>query len=64
MKILNQLIDNNKQQIMIVQTIFTSDINNERTITIGNWTFECNGSTKLRIHNAEGEQICLFCQID
>jgi hypothetical protein len=49
---------------MIAQTIFTSATNNERTITIGNWTFECNGSTQLRIHNAEEEQVCLFCQID
>ena len=43
---------------MIARTIFTSDTTNERTITVGNWTFECNGSTQLRIHNAEGEQVC------
>jgi hypothetical protein len=42
---------------MIARTIFTSDTSNERTITIGNWTFECNGPTQLRIHNVEGEQV-------
>ncbi len=46
-----------QQHIMIARTIFTSDTSNERTITIGNWTFECNGPTQLRIHNVEGEQV-------
>lgn len=46
-----------EQQIMIARTIFTSDTNNDRTITVGNWTFECNGPTQLRIHNVEGEQV-------
>ena len=45
------------QQIMIARTIFTSDTSNESTITVGNWTFECNGPTQLRIHNVEGEQV-------
>jgi hypothetical protein len=54
-------IDGQQQhQIMIAQTIFTSDTSNERTLTVGNWTFECNGSTQLRIHNAEGEQVCFL----
>jgi len=46
-----------QQHIMIARTIFTSDTSNERTITVGNWTFECNGPTQLRIHNVEGEQV-------
>ena len=49
-----------QQQIMIARTIFTSDANNERTLTVGNWTFECNGPTQLRIHNVEGEQVCFI----
>ncbi|CAF0944585.1 unnamed protein product [Adineta steineri] len=52
--------DGQQQQIMIARTIFTSDINNERTITVGNWTFECNGPTQLRIHNVEGEQVTIL----
>ncbi|CAF1239989.1 unnamed protein product [Adineta ricciae] len=50
------------QQIMIARTIFTSDTSNERTITVGNWTFECNGPTQLRVHNVEGEQITILEQ--
>lgn len=50
------------QQIMIARTIFTSDTSNERTITVGNWTFECNGPTQLRIHNVEGEQVTILEQ--
>ncbi|CAF4503232.1 unnamed protein product, partial [Rotaria magnacalcarata] len=46
-----------EQQLMIARTLFTSDTSNERTITVGHWTFECNGSTQLRIHNVEGEQV-------
>jgi hypothetical protein len=57
-------IDGQQQhQIMIARTIFTSDTSNERTLTVGNWTFECNGSTQLRIHNAEGEQVCIFINL-
>ena len=48
-----------QQQTMVARTIFTSDTSNERTITVGNWTFECNGPTQLRIHNIEGEQVSL-----
>ncbi|CAF0873085.1 unnamed protein product [Rotaria sordida] len=55
-------IDGEQQQIMIARTIFTSDTSNERTITVGNWTFECNGPTQLRIHNVEGEQITIIEQ--
>jgi hypothetical protein len=29
-----------QQPIMIARTIFTSDTSNERTLTVGNWTFE------------------------
>jgi E3 ubiquitin-protein ligase HECTD1 len=47
---------------MIARTIFTSDTSNERTITGGNWTFECHGSTQLRIHNVEGEQVTILEQ--
>jgi E3 ubiquitin-protein ligase HECTD1 len=47
---------------MIARTIFTSDISNERTITVGNWSFECHGSTQLRIHNVEGEQVTILEQ--
>jgi hypothetical protein len=49
-----------QQQIMIARTIFTSDTTNERTLTVGNWTFECNGPTQLRVHNVEGEQVCFI----
>ncbi len=49
--------DNEKQDIIIARTIFTSDTSNERIITVGNWTFQCNGPTQLQIHNAEGEQV-------
>ncbi|CAF3378660.1 unnamed protein product [Rotaria sp. Silwood1] len=55
-------IDGEQQQIMIARTIFTSDTSNERTITVGNWTFECNGPTQLRIHNVEGEQVTIIEQ--
>lgn len=50
------------QAIMIARTIFTSDTSNERTITVGNWTFECQGSSQLRIHNVEGEQVTILEQ--
>lgn len=46
-----------KRQILNARTIFTADANPERTITVGNWTFRCRGSTQLRIHNLEGEQV-------
>ena len=51
-----------QQAIMIARTIFTSDTSNERTITVGNWTFECQGSSQLRIHNVEGEQVTILEQ--
>ena len=46
-----------KRQILIARTIVTSDVTHDRTITVGNWTFRCRGSTQLRIHNTEGEQV-------
>jgi hypothetical protein len=49
--------DNEKPHIIIARTIFTSDTSNERIITIGNWTLQCDGPTQLRIHNIEGEQV-------
>ncbi|CAF4302375.1 unnamed protein product [Rotaria sp. Silwood2] len=55
-------IDGEQQQIMIARTIFTSDTSSERTINVGNWTFECNGPTQLRIHNVEGEQVTIIEQ--
>ena len=51
-----------QQQMMVALTIFTSDTSNDRTITVGNWTFECNGPTQLRIHNMEGEQVSLLAR--
>ncbi|CAF1193643.1 unnamed protein product [Rotaria magnacalcarata] len=51
-----------EQQLMIARTLFTSDTSNERTITVGHWTFECNGPTQLRIHNVEGEQVTIIEQ--
>ena len=51
-----------QQPIMIARTIFTSDTSNERMITVGNWTFECQGSSQLRIHNVEGEQVTILEQ--
>jgi hypothetical protein len=49
--------DNEKQQTMFARTIFTSDISNQRTITVGNWTLECNESAQIKIQNNEGEQV-------
>ena len=49
-------------QITIARTIFTSDTSSERTLTVGNWTFQCNSSTQLRIHNVEGEQVTILEQ--
>jgi hypothetical protein len=49
--------DTEKQQIIIARTIFTSNTSNENIITVGNWTFQCNGPTQLTIHNVEGEQV-------
>ena len=48
-----------QQQIMVARAIFTSDTNSERTITVGNWNFECHGASQLKIHNVEGEQVSL-----
>ena len=48
-----------QQQIMVARTIFTSDTSSEKTITVGNWNFECHGASQLRIHNIEGEQVSL-----
>ncbi|CAF3546281.1 unnamed protein product [Rotaria sordida] len=52
--------DTEKQNIIIARTIFTSDISNERIITIGNWTIQCNGPTQIQIHNVEGEQATIL----
>ncbi len=52
--------DQNKSHIIIARTIFTSDTSTERRITVGNWTFQCNGPTQLTIHNIEGEQVYKF----
>ncbi|CAF3235925.1 unnamed protein product, partial [Rotaria sp. Silwood2] len=51
--------DTEKQNMIIARTIFTSDTSNERIITIGNWTIQCNGPTQIQIHNIEGEQVRL-----
>ena len=51
-----------KRQILLARTIFTSDANQERTIAVGNWTLRCGGSTQLRIHNLEGEQVTILEQ--
>jgi hypothetical protein len=51
--------DTDKQNIIIARTIFTSDTSSERRITVGNWTFQCNGPTQLTIQNIEGEQVCV-----
>ena len=49
--------DGEKQDMIIARTIFTSDTTNERIITVGNWTIQCDGATQLRISNVEGEQV-------
>jgi hypothetical protein len=49
--------DSEKQEIIIARTIFTSDTTNERSITVGNWTIQCDAPAQLRIHNNEGEQV-------
>lgn len=54
---LKSVDEQQQQHMMVALTIFTSDTSNDRTITVGNWTFECNGPTQLRIHNMEGEQV-------
>ncbi|CAF2952123.1 unnamed protein product [Rotaria sp. Silwood2] len=52
--------DTEKQNMIIARTIFTSDTSNERIITIGNWTIQCNGPTQIQIHNIEGEQATIL----
>ena len=49
--------DKDKQNVIVARTIFTSDTNAERRITVGNWAFQCTGPTQLTIHNIEGEQV-------
>ena len=51
--------DNEKQQIIIARTIFTSDTTDEKKIIIGNWTLQCNGPKQLRILNVESAQVRL-----
>jgi len=51
-----------QQSVIIVRTIFTSDTTTDRSLTVGNWTFECHGLTQLRIHNIEGEQVTILEQ--
>ncbi|CAF1203869.1 unnamed protein product, partial [Didymodactylos carnosus] len=49
--------------VVQVQTIFTNTddkSNTDRTINVGNWSFDCNEKIKLRIHNIEGEQITVL----
>jgi hypothetical protein len=50
--------------MFIARTIFTSDTSNDKIITVGNWTFQCNGPTQLTIHNVEGEQVCSSCELN
>jgi hypothetical protein len=52
--------DTEKQHIIIARTIFTSDTTKEKIITVGNWTFQCNGPTQLKIYNIEGEQVRFY----
>ncbi|CAM4755870.1 unnamed protein product [Rotaria magnacalcarata] len=52
--------DDEKQNVIIARTIFTSDATSEKTITIGNWILRCDGPTQLRIHNIEGEQVTIL----
>ncbi len=56
--------DPEKPQMFIARTIFTSDTSNDKIITVGNWTFQCNGPTQLTIHNVEGEQVCSSCELN
>lgn len=55
-----QETDNDKSNIIIAQTIFTSDTNLEKTITVGNWTLQCDGPEQIQIHNVEGKQVRLY----
>ena len=58
-----QSIDGEQRQIITARTIFTSDRTNGRPLIVGNWTLECNGSTQLRIHNVEGDQVSINCYL-
>jgi hypothetical protein len=46
-----------KGSVVVARTIFKSDTNHQRTITVGNWRLKRRDSTQLAVHNLDGEQV-------